>query len=190
MKTEKLAGNLWKFTGSDSVNIYYLHLERHIIIDAGNRMDRSAFEAALRKVIALEKIELVLFTHLHYDHRGNVGLFPNAEFYASEKEIADFKSGSLSIFASDDDTSWLGKKLRPLPADICSMDVIPSPGHTAGGVMFWHKDKGILFTGDTYFREGVYGRTDLPTSSAEDMGKSIKKVSAFPYRILCPGHDY
>jgi glyoxylase-like metal-dependent hydrolase (beta-lactamase superfamily II) len=38
------------------------------------------------------EVEQVIVTHLHYDHIGNLGLFPNAQFTVAEREL-DFWSG-------------------------------------------------------------------------------------------------
>ncbi len=37
--------------------------------------------------IAPDEIETVVLTHLHYDHAGNIGLFPNAEFVVQDEEV-------------------------------------------------------------------------------------------------------
>jgi glyoxylase-like metal-dependent hydrolase (beta-lactamase superfamily II) len=56
--------------------------------------------------------------------------------------------------------------------DDIEMDVIASPGHSAGGVMFYFPEYKILLTGDTIFRDGV-GRTDLPGGDDTELKKSI-----------------
>ena len=38
------------------------------------------------------EVQQVIVTHLHYDHIGNLGLFPNAQFTVAEREL-DFWSG-------------------------------------------------------------------------------------------------
>lgn len=38
--------------------------------------------------VAPEAIGEVVLTHLHYDHAGNLGLFPNARFHIQERELA------------------------------------------------------------------------------------------------------
>ena len=51
------------------------------------------------------------------------------------------------------------------------------------------KKENLLFSGDTLFR-GAWGRTDLPTSSFEDIINSItKKLMILPEEtIVYPGH--
>lgn len=68
------------------------------------------------------------------------------------------------------------------------IEVIHSPGHTRGSVMFTVADE-ILLSGDVLFA-GSIGRTDLPTGSAREMTQTLKnKVLPLPddLRVL-PGH--
>lgn len=67
--------------------------------------------------------------------------------------------------------------------------VIHTPGHTKGGTSLYCKEEQCLFSGDTLFR-GTWGRTDLPTSSLEDIMESItKKLMILPEEtIVYPGH--
>ena len=53
------------------------------------------------------------------------------------------------------------------------IDVIPTPGHTMGGVCYLID--GHLFSGDTLFH-GTYGRTDLPEGDEAKMQESLKKL--------------
>ena len=69
--------------------------------------------------------------------------------------------------------------------DDIEMRVIPSPGHSAGGVMFYFPEYKILLTGDTVFRDGV-GRTDLPGGDAMQLQESIANLK----RIGLPDDTY
>jgi glyoxylase-like metal-dependent hydrolase (beta-lactamase superfamily II) len=67
--------------------------------------------------------------------------------------------------------------------------VIHTPGHTKGSSSLYIESEKCLFSGDTLFR-GTWGRTDLPTSSREDIIDSItNKLMALPDdTIVYPGH--
>ena len=67
--------------------------------------------------------------------------------------------------------------------------VIHTPGHTKGGSCLYCEEENCLFSGDTIFR-GTWGRTDLPTSSREDIMDSIvNKIMKLPDEtIIYPGH--
>ena len=53
--------------------------------------------------------------------------------------------------------------------------MIHTPGHTAGSTSLYCEKEKCLFSGDTIFA-GTWGRTDLPTSSREDIMNSINKI--------------
>ena len=51
--------------------------------------------------------------------------------------------------------------------------VLPTPGHSIGGVSIVFPDAHLVLTGDALFRETI-GRTDLPTGSMEQLLHSIQ----------------
>ncbi len=55
------------------------------------------------------------------------------------------------------------------------MQIIPSPGHTPGGVMFWFPKYKVLLIGDTVFQESV-GRYDLPGGEVKKLFESIHRL--------------
>ena len=67
--------------------------------------------------------------------------------------------------------------------------VLHTPGHTKGSTSLYCEKENCLFSGDTIFR-GTWGRTDLPTSSIEEIMKSInEKIMTLPDEtIVYPGH--
>ena len=52
--------------------------------------------------------------------------------------------------------------------------LIPAPGHTLDGAIYYSKKNSVAFVGDTIFA-GSYGRTDLPGGSEMDLMCTIKK---------------
>ncbi len=65
------------------------------------------------------------------------------------------------------------------------MEIIASPGHSLGGVMFYFPEYKILLTGDTIFRDGV-GRTDLPGGDGKTLRESIANLG----RMNLPNDTY
>ena len=68
-------------------------------------------------------------------------------------------------------------------------DVIETPGHSRGGLCFYEKNNGILFSGDTLFA-GAIGRTDQPGGDYDLLMKSIfEKLMVLDGNVtVIPGH--
>ena len=186
---KKISENIWKVP-CDS-NVYFLDLEKKIIIDTGKRANRQDLKFFLSKVVDFEKVEIVILTHLHYDHIGNIDLFPNAKIYTSKEEISDYQNNPFGAVLNESDLELIKKfELIPIPPMFFGLQVLNTPGHTAGSICLFDNYRKILFSGDTIFDKGVFGRTDLPTSVPDKMMNSIIRLGKFNYNILCPGHDY
>jgi hydroxyacylglutathione hydrolase len=184
----QIAENIWKLD-ADS-NIYFLNLNRKILIDTGRRANKHLIETYLSKVVDFEDIEIVIFTHLHYDHVGNFDLFNKAKFYASKKEIDDFRENRNNVVLDHSIAEIFNVELNELHEEIEGLRIIETPGHTGGSICLWYEKEKILFTGDTIFTKKIIGRTDLPTSKPEKIRESIMKLLDYNYKFICPGHDY
>ncbi len=185
---EQIAKNIYKLN-VDS-NIYFLDLDKKIIIDAGPEDYKDIVQKEIKKLIGPEKIDIVIFTHLHYDHIGNFDLFNNAKFYASEEEISYFRKNPFFAVFNQQLAKKFSIKLNPLEElNLNDFELIKTPGHTKGSICLYYKKEKILFSGDTLFNNGV-GRTDLPNSEDEKMPLSLNLLKKIDYKILAPGHDY
>lgn len=162
-------------------NVYLIEEDREaILIDAG---------ANTKKVIDFLnkhnlKLKFILMTHNHLDHSKAL------------KEIAE-KTGAKVFMSKKDNNIEFGENLEDF-TDIkegeifklsnTKLEAISTPGHTKGGFCFYLKEDNILFAGDTLFNQGI-GRTDLPTSSEEEMAESLTKLFKLPGNtIVYPGH--
>ena len=67
--------------------------------------------------------------------------------------------------------------LDVLQKQILNLDVqiIETPGHTPGGVMYYFPDVHVLVAGDTVFQNSI-GRYDLPGGNFNDLRQSVVKV--------------
>lgn len=185
---KKIINGVWKVL-ADS-NVYYIE-DINTIIDTGNRCNRDMLTTFLGQIIDLNKIENVIFTHLHYDHIGNFDLFSNAKFYCSSDAIKSLKENRSGTILNDDisgkfNVDLLNISELNLPD---KYEIIYTPGHTKGSICLWDKDNKILFSGDTLLN-GCTGRTDLPTSNPEEMKESVVKLIQYNFKILCAGHEY
>ncbi len=141
----------------------------------------------------------ILNTHGHADHIAGNGvlkrLFPHAKILIHENDTHMLTSPAMNL------SLWLGKPVVSPEADgylregdsvkigSLELEVIHTPGHTAGSVCFYLKKEGVLFSGDTLFRRSV-GRTDFPGGSWGALISSIKdKLFKLPLSTrVCPGH--
>lgn len=144
------------------------------------------------------KVKYIYLTHCHADHIG------------AAKKLHDSKGGKILIHRNgaenleNDDTvlaSYIGLDKIILEPDSrvddgdllhigkIELKVIHTPGHTNCSTSIYCKKEKMLFSGDTMFR-GTWGRTDLNTSSFEDIIKSITgKLIVLPEdTIVYPGH--
>jgi glyoxylase-like metal-dependent hydrolase (beta-lactamase superfamily II) len=185
----KIASNVWKLN-VDS-NVYLVKLNDWIVIDTGLRAAYDTVNSELSKIVNLKDVKKVILTHIHYDHAGNVDLFPNASIYASKREIEDFKINPLVGFNLNPKIiMFLRENLKPIEeVKLSDFEVINVPGHTAGSIALFYKKEKILFSGDCLFENGI-GRYDLPNSIASEMENSLDKLKKIKYKILAPGHDY
>lgn len=186
---KQIIDNVWQFYYNNSgSNCYLLKSKgKNILIDTSGEENRQELLSDLRKIKVNHKnIDIILLTHLHYDHVGNIELFENAKVYASEREINDFKKQPFETVLNENFLSKI--KIQPIEnLNLKSLEIIETPGHTRGSLCFYMPKEKILFSGDTLFDDGT-GRTDLPTSDAEKMQASLKKLENLDYKILCPGH--
>ena len=189
MVVNKISDNVYKI--SNDSNIYYIK-DLNIVIDAGNRDFYESVKTDLESVCDLEEIEIVILTHLHYDHIGCFDLFPNAKFYSTKRGVEDYKKDKISLILNEEIANMFDFELHDvgeleLPE---RLEVMESPGHSSAGLIVLDKENKILFSGDTKFDKGYIGRYDLPTSDKEELKSSLRKIDSLDYEVLCPGHDY
>lgn len=189
MAIKKITDKIYKI--SLFSNTYIIMNHEIILIDLGINSQKELLKKELEKIINLDDVKKVIFTHLHYDHCSNFDLFKNAKFYASEKEIELFNKNSNKTVLNEEIANNLKKiNLEKLNHKILNLKIINTPGHTLGSICLFLKEEKILFSGDTIFNNGYIGRTDLPTSCNMEMEKTLKNLKKVNYKILCSGHDY
>ena len=149
----------------------------------------------------------ILLTHGHFDHIGAVpklmSAFEQKPKIAIHKLDSDYlgpdayNTHSRSIKAAMGSTIFIDISWRDLPKpDILFEDndvigpftVLHLPGHTKGSAAFWDRENGMIFTGDTLFKNG-YGRTDLPDGNRNHIFNSLERLFNMDENIkVFPGH--
>lgn len=183
--------------GMMGINCYIIQDEETketMVIDPGGSFEK--IEEMLDVIEA--KVKYILLTHCHGDHIGAV------------KQVKEKYGGKILIHRFDEEglktpainlSSHIGigevsieEDARLDDGDILHVGklefkVIHTPGHTIGSICLYCEEEKLLFSGDTLFR-GSWGRTDLPTSSMEQIMDSItNKLMHLPEdTIVYPGH--
>jgi glyoxylase-like metal-dependent hydrolase (beta-lactamase superfamily II) len=178
-------------------NCYALHQQGRadcILVDPGSSPEelRAALESRGLKPA------LILATHGHYDHVGAV----HALAAWSAAPFAMAKADEPWLEALEDSFAFygMGSTKRPtvqrwlahgeqVQAAGLSLQVLATPGHTPGGLCFWHPESGSLFTGDSLFA-GSVGRSDMEGGDAAALIAGIKR-ELFPLpdsAAVLPGH--
>ena len=148
---------------------------RGVVVDPGGEVER--IDAAIKTCKIT--VERILLTHGHFDHLGAVpGL---VERFRVPVYI---HPGDAGLYASPLNCMppWFSA-VEGLPAPAVelptaaglSLTVLPTPGHTPGGVCYYFAAEKVVFSGDTLFA-GSVGRTDFPGGNVADLMASIRTV--------------
>jgi len=174
----------------DPTNCYVIFDEESkeiMCIDPAGDVDK--IENLIKNVFK-GKLKYIYLTHCHGDHIAGVN------------ELKKRCGGKILIHRIDSEgLNNVGLPEIELEADSRVDDndlihlgelefrVIHTPGHTAGSTSLYCEKEKCLFSGDTIFA-GTWGRTDLPTSSREDIMNSIvNKILVLPDdTFIYPGH--
>ena len=141
---------------------------------------------------------ILLNTHCHLDH-----VFGNkwaAEHYDLELQMGE-KEGWTFKFAPESGIRWsmpfenyAGKIILLKEGDEVflgedKLEVLFTPGHSVGHVVFYNRHQGFVLGGDVLFRMGI-GRTDIPGGDPVQLMESIrKKLFTLPDDVIVyPGH--
>lgn len=168
--------------------------EEAIVIDPA---DEGSFISEQILELGLKPVAIVL-THGHFDHI--LGLL-ELKLNFSQTPIMMHEADLFLVESVQQRAQhWLKMAVDPAPQpDKLLKDgdkirfgqevlkVMHVPGHTPGGICLY--DDGVMFTGDTLFRDGIPGRTDLSYSSPRKMNQSLQKIKELPgSRQMYPGH--
>lgn len=146
----------------------------------------------------IEELKYILCTHAHFDHVAGAGRlkesFPEAKIAVGLEDSAALNDDVLSLAA------YFGAPFYPCVADEelkngdvlqignIEFNIISAPGHTPGGVLYYEKEQGVLFAGDTLFK-GSVGRTDLYGGDTAVLMNTLKKIKNFPDEcVVYSGH--
>lgn len=136
-------------------------------------------------------------THGHFDHVADhlvvTERFPDAKVLLHQLDAPKLENPQASSFVlpftiparSPDALLADGQKLK---IGSLELEVIQTPGHSPGHVMFYFAVENVLVGGDLIIG-GSIGRTDLPDSDHAALEVSVRKIMKLPPETkLLPGH--
>ncbi len=163
---------------------------------------------ALSKIgLKPEDIEIVILTHLHWDHASNNDLFPNAEFIVQKSEL-EYAAAPLPVHLKGYEAPQLGMRPHYLGVKYTVIDgdyqVVPgvstilTPGHSVGSqcVAVETARGTYVIAADTVpLYDNWEGNppiiSHIPNSIHVDLTdyfKSLEKIERVADHVL-PGHD-
>lgn len=122
----------------------------------------------------------ILVTHHHYDHTDGI-------------EVLKLETGCLVVGPKNEADRIPTLDVQVLEGDDYSFGnftatIFETPGHTSGHIIYWFKDAGTVFTGDTLFSLGCGRLFERP---ADVMWDSLQKIMALPREtVIYCGHEY
>jgi glyoxylase-like metal-dependent hydrolase (beta-lactamase superfamily II) len=183
--------------GIAATNCYLVADEKSgdaVLFDAPDHTVAPLLEEAQRRGWRVQGLWL---THGHFDHTADHAVvterFPQARVLIhrlDEPKLIDPSSRVFELpfvipprradaYVEDGQTLSIGS----IP-----VQVIHTPGHSPGHVVYHFPDQRVLIGGDLIIM-GAVGRTDLPDSNQDDLNASIRKVMALPPQTqLLGGH--
>jgi len=181
-------------------NIYVITGKNNTIIDCGTGLNSRYVIDKIKEFVDLKEIKHIILTHEHYDHCGGVReiydlLDGKAKIYAHEKASDKIERGD-SDFAR-----MLGGVMPKMPVNVKLKDkdeikigdekfqVLNTPGHTPGCICLYDPKNKVLFSGDTVFAYGSFGRYDFPGGDAYELKESIERLTKLDVLDLYPGHE-
>lgn len=173
------------------------------IIDPGNDGQRIINLLKKHNVTPIS----VLLTHTHWDHITALGslkkAYPSLEVMVAQEEAhllgragyekikqVCFDKSFLQMYDAElkslcEPTSYLSEGQYLQDSHLL---VMHTPGHTPGGLCFYHEEGQFIFTGDTLFA-GSIGRTDLAGGSYSQILESCRRLLTLDGEVrVLPGH--
>ena len=181
--------------GSAMANCYLIEHEGHALV-VDPCVTVSAILNAAQAVGA--QLDGILLTHGHFDHILTLDTLRNATgspayiHQADQILLPDGEKNAFALFFGQDRAFRSAEKSvtdgERIPLGQAYVEVIHTPGHTAGSVCYRAGDE--LLTGDTLFADS-FGRYDLYSGDLNTLKGSLRRLAALdPTLTIFPGHGH
>lgn len=169
-----------------------------LLVDAGTGMAADVTLENVRKHAGDRPVPRIYLTHWHHDHTGGApGLAREleAEILMPESEAVAVREGRSDLTLGD--SFGAEQEAHPVtgvePGDTLDvgdqpLEILHTPGHTAGHTSLWHPATRSLLAGDAVFSSGSFGRVDLPTGDKDEMLATLERLAGMDVQDLYPGH--
>lgn len=180
------AGQLaWHRVSLSFVSAYLLVRGGEVaVVDTGVAGSADAIGAGLTAAgSSWSAVRHVVLTHKHPDHAGGLpGIapqVPDAALYAGAEDLAAIDAA--------------GRAIRPLAGgqEVFGLQIVATPGHTAGHVSVFDPGTGVLVAGDALRTsgEGLVGPDPQYTENQPRAAASVRALAALDgVRVILPGH--
>ena len=153
-------------------------------------------EELARFGLEITDVNLIVNSHLHFDHCGNNRLFPNAEIFVQSSELSIGRTPRYTVAEWFD---YEGARLNAVSGDmeICDgVKLLPTPGHTPGhqSVLVETVGGDLLVAAQAAYTADEYQRGGDPAEQAhegleEQYLQSISRLKSVAAEEVYFSHD-
>ena len=142
--TTKLEDNMWVLEASDHTDMYVVEgTEKALLIDTGTKIkDLDSIVSHITR-----KPLMVVITHAHGDHAGNINYFPEIWMHPADTVILRSGYTGTIHFVKEGDVFDLGGT---------QIEVSHMPGHTPGSIVLLDRKAGNCYSGDAFGSNHVW----------------------------------
>lgn len=171
----------WRRVDLSFVSAYLLIRRGEVaVVDLGTKGSGAAIEAGLTAAgTGWDAVKHIILTHKHPDHAGgleDVASKISAKLYAGQADLAGITSKTALTAIKDGD-------------DVFGLQIIGTPGHTAGHMSVFDPATGVLVAGDALRATAGLASSDPKyTADPAAAAASVRKLAALDVRAILPGH--
>jgi glyoxylase-like metal-dependent hydrolase (beta-lactamase superfamily II) len=150
------------------------------VVDLGTEGSAASIETGLKAAgTGWDAVRHIILTHHHDDHVGGLAGIPaavSASLYAGQADVEAITSTKPLKAVKDGD-------------EIFGLQIIGTPGHTAGHVSVFDPSTGALVAGDALrTTSGLLGPDPAHTADTAQAATSVRKLAALKVQTILPGH--